>query len=98
MGSDKSIFVLDLKGRLEEPVHKLQQLLVVLEKPAPVDIVEIQIEETFILAAFEQLLSFFRLLREDSREIDRLHGVDWDLFSVPLDPSGYFCCRGHDVR
>jgi hypothetical protein len=97
MRRDKSILVLDLKRRLEETMHELQQLLVVINEPTSIDVVQVQVEETLFLAALKKLLKLSGFLREDRREVDRLHGVNWNLLSVPFDPSGYFGYRCHVV-
>lgn len=51
MRRDKSILVLHLNRSFEEPVHELQKLLVIIKKSASVNIVEVQVEETFVFAA-----------------------------------------------
>lgn len=97
MRSYQSIFVLNLKRRLKKSMHKLQQLLVVINEPTSINVVEIQVEETLLFAALEKLLQLGRLLGEDRREVDCLHRVDRNLLAVPFDLSGYFGYGSHVV-
>jgi hypothetical protein len=53
MRSDKSILVLDLKRRIKEAVHELKQLLVVIQEPTPIHVVQVEVEEAFIFAALK---------------------------------------------
>ena len=62
MGADKPVFVLDLERCLEKAVHDLQQFLVIVHEPSPIDIVQVQVEEALSLATFEHILQLSRFL------------------------------------
>lgn len=85
MGRDKAILVLDLQRRLEKPVHKLKSLLLVFQHPSAVNSLQVQVEETFFLAAANDLIKFGWLLREQTLETDRLHRIDGGLLPIPLN-------------
>ena len=97
MRRNQTIFVLDFKRRIKEAVHELEQLLVVIEKSPTIDVVEVEVEESLVLAALKQFVEFFGFLGEEGGKVNRLHGVDGDLLSVPLDPAERFVGGSHDV-
>lgn len=84
MGSDKTELVLRLKGSIEEAVHELQRVLLVLKHPAAVDSAKVEVEVSRILAALNKPLNLEGLLGEQLREVNDLHGVDRDFLPVPL--------------
>lgn len=99
MGRYKAILVLNLQGRLEKPVHKLESLLLVFQHPSTVNSLQVQVEETFSLAAANDLVKFGWLLREQTLETDRLHRIDGGLLPIPLNRLGdCFLDRHRDKR
>ena len=85
MRSDKSILVLDLDGRVKESVHQLECLLLVIEESPAINSLQVQIEVSLRLAAFNHLLQLSWLLGEQCREVDGLHVIDWEWSSIPVD-------------
>lgn len=98
MRRDQAILVLGLEGRLEEAVHELQGLLLVLNESATIDALQVDVEVPLILAAFDQPLELIGLLREQLAEVERLHGVHGDLLPVPLHGPEDFRGGSHIVQ
>jgi hypothetical protein len=42
--------VLFVMGRIEEPLHNLQQSCLVVQHPSPIDVLQVEVEEAFRLA------------------------------------------------
>ena len=65
MRRDKAVLVLSLNRRFEEAVHELQRLLVVIQHPAAIDVLQVQIEVTLSLTALDELLKLRWLRRNE---------------------------------
>lgn len=88
--------ILDFQWRVKELVHDLKGLLLIFKEPAAINALEINVEETLGLAAFQQLLNLFGLLRKQTREVYCLHRIDRHLLSTPLHCLWNFACNSHD--
>lgn len=62
MWCNESVLVLDLERRLKESVHEAKSVLNVLEHSASINSLEVDIEESLSLAAFQKLLNLLWLL------------------------------------
>lgn len=85
MRCDEAVLVLGLNRRLKEAVHELQCLLLVSNESAAVDALQINVEITLILATADKSLELIGFLGEQFAEVEGLHGIDRDLFPIPLD-------------
>lgn len=85
MGSDEAVFVLDFERGLEEAVHESKGILLVLEDSAAINALQVDVEESFLLAALDEFLDLGGFLGEEGREVNRLHGVDGDLLAAPFN-------------
>lgn len=63
MGTNESVLVLDFETRIEEAMHELEQVLMVIEKSTPIHVVQIEVEEALLQTALQEFLELSRLLR-----------------------------------
>jgi hypothetical protein len=85
MRSNEAILVLFFKRRRKETIHEVKSLLLVLQKSASINGLEVKIEETLGLAAPKYFLEFSRLIGKQLLKADRFHVINWDGLAIPLD-------------
>ena len=93
---DEPILVLVLDGLLEKAVHELQRLLLIGEHSAAVDVLEVEVEVTFLETGIEHFLNLGGVLRKEESVVDGLHGPDRHLLALPFDSLRWVDLWSHD--
>lgn len=97
VGRDESELVLSLNGSLEEALHELESLLLVIEHAAAIDGLEVQVEVTVLETGIENLLNLSGVLGEEETVVHGLHGPDGDLFALPFHGLRHVGDGSHDA-